>query len=160
MGKSLRPGNHVRVFVADSSALECQLMVRALQRSCKAIKVVGSASESVEIRKGLQKNSPEVVIISADLSDGRGAGLQIVREVRASYSPTRVVVLVEFPERAVVVEAFRAGADGVFSRREPFEMLCKCLHAVYGGQVWASSEVLRFVIEAMAQSEEQPIKNA
>lgn len=160
MGKSLRPGKSVRVFVADSSALECQLMVRALQRSCNAIKVVGSAAESVQIRKGLNKSFPEVVIISADLSDGRGAGLQIVREVRASYPRTRVVVLVESPERETVVEGFRAGADGVFSRREPFEMLCKCIHTVCAGQVWASSEVLRLVIDAMPQSEEQqPIKN-
>ena len=160
MGKSVSVRNQVRVFIADSSALVCQLMVGALQRSCKLIKVVGSATESVEIRKGLIKNSPDVVMISADLSDGRGAGLRIVREVRASYPRTRVVVLVESPERAVVVEAFRAGADGVFSRREPFEMLCKCIYAVCRGQVWASSEALRFVIEAMAQSEERSIKNA
>lgn len=160
MGKNLSPGKPVRVFIADASALECQLMVRTLHRSCKAIKVVGSAAESAQIRKGLNKNSAEVVIISADLSDGRGAGLQMVREVRASYPDTHVVVLVESPERAVVVEGFRAGADGVFSRREPFEMLCKCIHAVCGGQVWANSEVLRFVLEAIAQSEEQPIKNA
>lgn len=160
MGKSVRPRNQARVFIADSSALGCQLMVRALQRSCKLIKVVGSATESVEIRKGLIKNSPEVVIISADLSDGRGAGLGVVREVRASYPRTRVVVLIESSERAVVVEAFRAGADGVFSRREPFEMLCKCIYAVCRGQVWASSEALRFVIEAMVQSQERSIKNA
>ena len=160
MTKSLRRWKPVTVFVADSSALECQLMVRGLQKSGKLIKVVGYTTESAEIVKQLNKNSPNVAIISADLEDGRSNGVQIVRQVRETCSHLRIIVLVESPERAVVVEAFRAGADGVFSRHEPFEMLCKCIHAVSGGQIWASSDEMRFVIEAMNRSEMQSIRNA
>jgi|SRR5215831_3047558 len=36
------------------------------------------------------------------------------------------------------------------ARDEAFEMLRKCIHAVYEGQVWASSEQLHFVVEALA----------
>jgi len=64
MRKNLRPGKPVRVFIADSSALECQLMVRALQQSGKPIKVVGCATESAEILKELGKNCPNVAIIT------------------------------------------------------------------------------------------------
>src|SRR5215467_8111788 len=159
MRKNPPPGTPVTVFIADSSALECQLMVRALQQSGKPIKAVGCAMESAEIPKQLGRSSPNVATISADLRDGRSAGLHILRYVRDCYPNVRIVVLVESPERAVVVEAFRAGADGVFSRLEPFEMLCKCIYAVCGGQVWASSEEMRFVIEAI-QSGARPIKNA
>jgi DNA-binding NarL/FixJ family response regulator len=135
-------------------------MVRALQQSGKPIKVVGCATESAEIPRELGKTCPNVAIISADLRAGRSAGLQIVRQARVSYPHLRIIVLVESPERAMVVEGFRAGADGVFSRLEPFEMLCKCIHAVSDGQIWASSEELRFIIEAMAQGEKPLIKNA
>jgi len=159
MRKNLPSGKPVIVFIADSSALECQLMVRALQQSGKPIKVVGCAMESVEIPKELGRSSPNVAIISADLRDGRRAGVQILRQVRECYPHLRIIVLIESPERAVVVEAFRAGADGVFSRLEPFEMLCKCINAVWGGQIWASSEEVRFVIEAI-QNGARPIKNA
>src|SRR6267143_1020432 len=160
MDKSLKQGKPIRVFIVDSSALACQLMVRALQQSCRSITVVGSSTESVDVPKGLNKNSPDVTIVSADLKDGRSAGFQIVREVRVAYPHIRIILLVESPEPAVIVEAFRAGADGAFSRAEPFEMLCKCIHAVCQGQIWASSEELRFIIEAMAQKDAQPIKNA
>jgi DNA-binding NarL/FixJ family response regulator len=160
MSKNLRRWKPVRVFVADSSALECQLMVRGLQKSGKLIKVVGYTTESAEILKQLSKGTPNVAIISADLEDGRSNGLQIVEQVRESCAHVRIIVLVESPERAVVVEAFRVGADGVFSRHEPFEMLCKCIHAVSGGQIWASSDEMRFVIEAMSQSEAQSIRSA
>jgi DNA-binding NarL/FixJ family response regulator len=122
--------------------------------------VVGSATESVEILRGLGENPLDVAIISADLKDGPSAGFRVVREARVSHPHTRIIMLVDSPERAMVVEGFRAGADGVFSRDEPFEMLCKCIHAVWGGQVWATSEELRFIVEALTKSEPQPIKGA
>ena len=159
MRKNPQPGKAVTVFIADSSALECQLMVRALQQCGKPIKAVGCAVESAEIPKELRRSSPDVAIISADLRDGRSAGLQILRHVRDCHPHVRIIVLVESSERAVVVEAFRAGADGVFSRLESFEILCKCIDAVCEGQIWASSEQMRFVIEAM-QNGARPIKSA
>src|SRR5882762_5150678 len=160
MKKSAAMRRPLRVFVADSSSMGCQLMVRALQQSRQPIKVVGSATESDEIIKGLGADLSDVAIISADLRDGPITGFRVVREARECCPHLRIVVLVDSPERALVVEGFRAGADGVFSRDEPFEMLCKCIRAVCEGQIWASSEQLRYVIEALAKDEPQAIKSA
>jgi DNA-binding NarL/FixJ family response regulator len=160
MKKDPRRRKPTRVFIADSSCMGCQLMVRALQQSRQPIKVVGSATELVDLLKGLSENPCDVAIVSADLRDGSNTGLRAVREARLCCPHIRIVVLVDSPERALVVEGFRAGVDGVFSRDEPFEMLCKCIRAVCAGQIWASSEQLRFVIEAMAENKPQPIKGA
>jgi DNA-binding NarL/FixJ family response regulator len=137
----------------------CQLMVRALQQSRQPIKVVGSATESVEIIKGLTANRSDVAIISVDLRDRPITAFQVVREARVCCPHMRIVILVDAPERALVVEGFRAGADGVFSRDESFEMLCKCIRAVCGGQIWARSDQLRFVTEALATGSAEPIKS-
>ncbi|PYU13872.1 MAG: hypothetical protein DMG37_09145 [Acidobacteria bacterium] len=160
MKTNLRPGKPVRVFIADSSSMGCQLMVRALQQSRRTIRVVGSATESAEILKGLGENPADVAIISANLKDGPTKGFQVVRGIRVSRPQIRNIVLIDSPDRSMVVEGFRAGADGVFSRGEPFEMLCKCIHAVGRGQIWAGSDQLRFVIEFMATNGTRPIKDA
>jgi len=94
------------------------------------------------------------------LRDGPATGFRVVREARVCCPRVRIVMLVDCPERTLVVEGFRAGADGVFSRNESFEMLCKCIHAVCGGQIWARSDQLRFVTEALATGSPQPIKGA
>ena len=151
---------HLRVFIADSSSMGCQLMVRALQQSRQPIKVVGSATDPVEILKGLGANRSDVAIISADLRNGPITGFRVIREARLSCPHVRIIVLVDSPDRGLVVEGFRAGADGVFSRDEPFEMLCKCIRAVCEGQIWASSKQLRYVVEALAKDEPQFIKSA
>lgn len=160
MKKVSKSGEPIRVFVADANAMGCQLMVRALQQSRQSIEVVGSATESGEILKGLGDYPSDVAIISADLSDGPTTGLRVVREARVLHPHIRIVVLVDSPERALVVEGFRAGADGVFSRDEPVEMLYKCIRAVGGGQIWANGNQQRFIIEALTKSEPQPIKGA
>ncbi|MGC2232183.1 MAG: response regulator transcription factor, partial [Candidatus Acidiferrum sp.] len=60
-----------------------------------------------------------------------------------------VIIILDSNKPAMVVEAFRAGASGIFSRDQSSELLCKCIHAVHKGQVWANSQELRFVIDAL-----------
>ena len=142
----------VNVFIADASLMKSQLMVAALQRSRHRIVVVGSAADSIGILKGLREIRADIAVISVELRDGPIAGLQVAREARASYPATRIIMAVDSSAANIVVEAFRAGAHGILSRDDPFEMLCKCIRAVYEGQIWANSAQLRLVIEALAKS--------
>ena len=135
-------------------------MARALQQGRHPILVVGAASESAEILKCVEESSPQVAIISADLRDGPNMGFRVAAEMKLSYPHIRIILLVDSPGRGAVVEGFRAGADGVFSRDEPFEMLCKCIRAVSEGQIWARSEQVRYVIDVMTESGIRPIQGA
>ena len=151
MRKCEEPGTSVSVLVSDATRMACQLMSTALQRSRYRVAVVGCAVDSVEIQTELGKNQPDVAVISAHLRDGLVAGFNVTREVRISHPEMRVVMLLDSVERAMVIEAFRAGADGIISRDKSFEVLCKCIQAVHRGEVWASSEELRFVFSALPQ---------
>jgi DNA-binding CsgD family transcriptional regulator len=58
----------------------------------------------------------------------------------------------ECDDREVVVNAFRSGARGLFCFSQyPFRLLCKCIHSVHQGQVWADSEQMQYVIESLSQ---------
>ncbi len=65
---------------------------------------------------------------------------------------TRCILLVEASEPETVVNAFRAGAKGIFCRAGSFESLCKCIATVNKGQVWANSAELQFVLEVLARA--------
>jgi DNA-binding CsgD family transcriptional regulator len=49
-----------------------------------------------------------------------------------------------------VLECFRAGARGIFSKQERLESLCKCIRSVHEGQIWARSVDLDHALEALA----------
>jgi DNA-binding NarL/FixJ family response regulator len=140
------------VFLADVSRMACQLMGTAFERSCNRITVVGYATDSSEILSGFTKNEIDIAVVGARLKNGPIAGLSATREIRKAHPTIGTVLLVESVERAMIVEAFRSGAVGVLSRDEPFEVLCKCIHAVNQGQVWATGRELRFLVEALAQT--------
>jgi two-component system, NarL family, nitrate/nitrite response regulator NarL len=63
-------------------------------------------------------------------------------------------------ERELVVEAFRCGAHGAIFRDEPLETLSKCIHAVHRGQVWANSEQLGHLLEALARMKPMNLRDA
>ncbi len=152
MGKPAELGPTVSVIIADASRMGCQVMAAALQRSCHQLAVVGLAVDAVGVRMELSEKQSDIALISAHLKDGHIAGFNATREVRASYPKTDVIMLLDSVERAMVIEAFRAGTAGILSRDEPFELLCKCIHAVHQGQVWAGSRELRFLLDAFAKT--------
>jgi DNA-binding NarL/FixJ family response regulator len=112
-------------------------------------KVVGYATDAAGIREGLEESEADVAVIGARLEEEDQTGFHVTREIRASGCKLNVIMLLDSNKPAMVVEAFRAGASGIFSRDQSSELLCKCIHAVHKGQVWASSKELHFVIEAL-----------
>jgi len=50
------------------------------------------------------------------------------------------------------LQAFRAGARGIFSRQGSIESLCKCVRSVHEGQIWANSQQMSLAVEALASS--------
>ena len=96
-----------------------------------------------------------MAIVSANLQDGPLTGIRLLPEIRRINSETRTLVALESPEPDLVIEAFRFGADGVFCRNSPFDLLCKSVEAVSQGQIWASNDELRYVLNAFAKSSKQ-----
>lgn len=69
------------------------------------------------------------------------------------------IILLDRTDPELVVNAFRAGARGVYARSESdIGMLCKCIRRVAEGQVWADSTQLQYLLEAFSNS--QPEGNA
>jgi DNA-binding NarL/FixJ family response regulator len=127
-----------------------QLLVDALARDSQ-LHMIESSSNSVTILNLIKRERPHIAVVSAMLGETAGAGFDLVREIRAQAPATRVVVLLDASERTSVIEAFRAGAQGVFCRTEPFRLLSKCIQCVHQGQVWASSTEFQFVLDALAK---------
>jgi DNA-binding NarL/FixJ family response regulator len=149
LSKSAGRAGTVRVFIADGSRMSCQLIAAALRGSRYRTRVVGYATDATGIREALEKSEADVAVIGARLEEEAMAGFDVTREILVSSSKPSVVIILDSSKPSMVVEAFRAGASGVFSRDQSSELLCKCIHAVHQGQVWASSKELHFVIGAL-----------
>src|SRR5208337_1793902 len=77
---------------------------------------------------------------------------EALHELRRVHPRTRGIVLMNLAKHEAVLNAFRAGARGVFSRSEPVDLLCKCIRCVHQGQIWANSRELTMAVEALASA--------
>ena len=143
---------NVRILIAHESRMSCQLMATALRGSGYPFTIVDCAVDSSSIRSGMDMNEVDVAVISATLRDGNDAGFNVTREIRVNHPKTEVIMLLESDDQYTITEAFLAGASGVLSRDESFELLCKCIHAVSQGQVWANSRELHYLLDALVQN--------
>ncbi|MFZ0420442.1 MAG: LuxR C-terminal-related transcriptional regulator [Candidatus Sulfotelmatobacter sp.] len=93
-----------------------------------------------------------MLVISANLDEQPSRGLEVLRELRAANLRVRAVVLMDSLKDEVILNAFRAGARGIFDKSQPVDVLCKCVRCVYQGQVWASSRQMSIAVEALASA--------
>ena len=91
----------------------------------------------------------DVAIVSSTLEEGPLTGFTLLRRLFRGNGNVRCVMLLDQASRDLVIEAFRCGALGVCERSQPYGMLCKCVYSVQHGQVWANSQQLRYVLEAL-----------
>jgi two-component system, NarL family, nitrate/nitrite response regulator NarL len=149
-------GLAIRILVADDTRLHTTLLADALKRDAE-FEVMGSDSQ--ELISGAHLHNIDVLLVSSDLDEQPGRGFEVLRQVRELRPNVRAVVLLDSSKHESVVEAFRAGARGVLSRQESVERLSKCLRSVHGGQIWADSQQLELLVQAVVSARGVPAMN-
>ena len=146
------PGRAIRLLIAGGSAMDCQLLQTALKPFRRQFEVAFVAASRNEILRCFSAGNIDVALINVDLEDGQSAGVEILSELHASYPQTALITLMNTWQDELLLHAFRGGAKGVFSRsEEKLEVLCKCIRAVYEGQVWANSDQLQVLLKALVR---------
>ncbi len=141
----------VSIVVADTTSIHTQLLADAL-RSDRGLQVVAATSNSEELLAAVTRVPIDVVVLSHNLDDRPGYGAQVLREMRTLRPQIKGVILLDSSKPEEVLECFRAGAKGIFSKYERIESLSKCIRNVHEGQIWARSVDLDHALEALANT--------
>jgi len=156
---SLTPGGNVNVFVADDTVMGTQLLADALSRS-HHFQAITAPENMVYAVGSTSAWEPKVALVSYSLNRGGISGLELSRRLRSSFSGVKVIILLDRSTRESIIEAFRAGAQGVFCRTGSLKLLRKCILCVHAGQVWADSNQLRFLLESLYEVRFKPLVDA
>jgi DNA-binding NarL/FixJ family response regulator len=141
----------IRVLVADDTRIHTQLLADALRRD-RYLEVISSPSHSRDLIEAASLHHFDVLVISSNLDEEPVRGFEVLRELRATRADLRAIMLLDSSKRESILQAFRSGARGIFSRHDSVETLCKCVRTVHQGQVWANTQQVSFAVEALASS--------
>ncbi|MGA2992583.1 MAG: response regulator transcription factor [Candidatus Korobacteraceae bacterium] len=127
-----------------------ELLLRALKRQARFSVTV--CPQGAEIADIASSSNPDIALVHVDSKEAGRSGLDCLRQLRAQAPATRCIVLLSSPDKQVAIDAFRAGARGVFCpSQSDFKMLCRCIDRVFAGQIWIRNSELEHLIEALAQ---------
>ena len=143
--------NRIRVLVADNSRMHTQLLSEALEGD-PGLDVVRWDWNPSNLISTILAHSIDVLVISSVLNGQAGHGFEVVRELRAASPATKAVVLLDSPKDEVVINAFRAGARGIFSKESSLEIFRKCVHRIHQGEIWADNRGVSLAVDALAST--------
>jgi DNA-binding NarL/FixJ family response regulator len=135
-----------KVIIFDQSQMGCELLAQELEKSSFGIQVVGWSVSSLNIDVKLARGA-DVALISCALKEGPQSGFTVLRTLQGLRT-VRCVMLLNEDSRELVLDAFRWGACGICGRNDSCEILCKCVHQVHEGQIWANNHQVHYLLKA------------
>ena len=150
----------ISVLIGDATQMSSDLMCRELNRTPKQFRVISGPSKLRVLATEILSRRPDVALISARLMDGPSAGFQLLSQLRDLNCSTRLIMLLDEPDREQVLNAFAGGAKGVMCRTEHPQALRRCIRCVYNGQIWANTEQIEIVLGALMRGRPLRMVNA
>jgi DNA-binding NarL/FixJ family response regulator len=146
-----RSAPEINLLIAVENRMEGQLFTNALDRPRQRLKVISCALSKAEFLASTT-HPLDIALVSESLWDGPLTGFQILNDLRNLSPKTRPIMLLKSDNHDLVVDAFRAGAKGVFCKTESLHVLPKCIRVVHNGHIWANSKQLDRVMESFAST--------
>lgn len=147
----------LRVVIADRDSMSSDLLSGALSRDrlCEATAVRPS-----DLLHRLATADVDLVVIGVDLDSKPGSGFALANAVYRNYPGIYIVMLLNHTVRETVINAFRSGARGVFSRQLPVTEFIDCIEHVGKGFIWAGKEETNALLEAFKSVPLPPVVSA
>ncbi|HEX3472639.1 MAG TPA: response regulator transcription factor [Silvibacterium sp.] len=127
----------LRALIVDRDAMTSHLLADALVRNRKCDT---AAIPSSDLLRTLATREIDLVVIGADVNSGPGTGFDLADAVCRAHPEVIIVLLLNQTDHESVINAFRSGARGVFSRQRPMTEFLDCIDHVKKGYIWAGKE--------------------
>lgn len=113
------------------------------------LQVCGEAGNAPEALQLIGATKPRIVI--ADISLAGGSGIELIKNIKASYPGVATIVLSMHDESLYAERALRAGARGYIMKREATKKVLQAIQAALDGKLYISDKVSAKIAERFAE---------
>jgi two-component system invasion response regulator UvrY len=141
-----------KILIADDHP-----MVRAGLRSMLAERYddTAEAASGAEALQSLGSEHWDLLILDINMPD-RG-GMDVLREIKASYPAVKVLVLSVFPEKQYALNVLKAGANGYLAKECAPKDLLDAVRTILQGRRFVSPETAELLVTDMDVDGSHPI---
>jgi two-component system nitrate/nitrite response regulator NarL len=116
---------------------------------CRERNFRASAVQPTDLLRRLNVEHADMVIIGAGVNDNSPNEFELAQVVNRAHPSALIVMLLNHATRDSVLNAFRSGARGIFSRQHPVAVLLECVEHVRRGYIWAAEEETSILLDAI-----------
>lgn len=134
-----------RLLLVDDHPILRQGLAQVINRQ-PDLTVCGETDNGHEAMAFIERGgSPDLVLI--DLSLRSGDGIELVKDIRARFPGTLMLVLSMHDEFVYAERALRAGARGYIMKQERVEQLLAAIARVLGGGIYVSPKLAEKMVD-------------
>jgi DNA-binding NarL/FixJ family response regulator len=126
------------VFVVDDHPLLRQGLALLINQQ-QDLEVCGEAEEAQAAMEAIAKRRPDILIV--DISLNGPDGLDLLKNIRASYPDLPVLILSMHDEAIYAERALRARANGYIMKQEATEKVLVAVRRILHGEVYLSDRM-------------------
>jgi two-component system nitrate/nitrite response regulator NarL len=137
-----------RILIVGMDRMSADLLASALNQSPS---FDAAAVSPEKFPEALASRKAQIAVISDELGDRR-SGFDLASTILRAYPDLLIVILLSKRSRGAVINSFRAGARGIFSRDRPIHEFLDCIDHVRRGFLWAGqqeADVLLHVLKSL-----------
>lgn len=139
----------IQILLVDDHPIVRQ-GIRSLLSNYADFHLVGEASSVAEALAWLQRATADLVLLDIRMPDG--TGLQVLRAIRTTATPMKVLIITSFDDDEYVLEALQQGADGYVLKNASDEMLVNAIRAVMSGEKVLSPQVTDQMVQHLLRT--------
>jgi two-component system invasion response regulator UvrY len=125
----------IRVVIADDHEL-IRNGFAGLVSGEPDMQLLGAARTAQELNDLLRHETPDVIVLDIGLPDRNG--LDVLRDIHASNTTVRILILSMHPEERYAQRAIAAGASGYLTKDAASDELVNAIRRVYGRGYYVS----------------------
>lgn len=139
------PQAATRVLIVDRDSMSSDLLASVLFREER---FEGAAIQPSDLMRELSTNVVDLVVIAVEANSNPGSSFDLASKVCRAYPNTYVIMLLNQTTHELVINSFRSGARGVFSRQLAMSEFLDCIKHVAKGLIWAGKRETGALLEA------------
>ena len=128
-----------KIFILDDHPVFRQGLVQMIKDQPDMV-VCGQAKTGSDAVKAIARLKPDLALVDISLPDK--SGLDVIREVRASRSKTKLLVVSMHDEALYASRVLRLGGDGYIMKREDPAEIIEAIRDVLNGHLYLSEDVM------------------
>jgi DNA-binding NarL/FixJ family response regulator len=133
-----------KVLLVDDHPLVREWLANLINQQ-PDLEVCGDADSAPKALQIIGAVQPEIAIV--DISMEGGSGIELIKNIRATY-PNVVVIVLSMHDEAIYAErSLRAGARGYIMKREATKRVLEAIRCVLGGKLYMSDKLAMMMAE-------------